>query len=750
MTDIFVSYARQDRDRVAKLVAALEQRGWSVWWDPTIAFGSDYAEAIERALRASRCVLVVWSESSIGSHWVREEAAVGRSRGTLIPIRIDEVAPPIGFRSLQTADLIGWDFRASPQSEKLLAEIERLLEDLRQPDSSPRDAEPAAIARAPIATASAKAPTAKGTAPRSLSARLPWALGAALIAAAAIALWVWLGRRGPAPEPPVPDLEPGTGVAVLPFENLTGSEELSYVATGLSAGLVGGLADMPGVNVVSRSRAQSALAAASSPAAAAEALSVNLLVEGEVHAGGREVEVDVTVSEGSSGAVLWSRRFEGARDDLLALQYDIESALARVFSVPLSESDRRRLSSLAAGGPPARAFRFYLQGLERLDDVGDPRHAEFAADLFRQAILIDGDFAVFHAALSDAIWAQHLEGFADADLAEAEDAARRALELDPQLAQAHLALARAVRGRGQVAESIAALRPLLADHPKPDEAFRELAFGYEYAGDLAAAEECYQTAVALGPENWFNWNAQGAFLAKQGRMREAAEALERAIELAPESVFWPRLNLGGVKVMTGDNQGAIEQFEAAGMSAHVEVDGPRTRPATASLANNMANAYYYSGRLDEALALFGRVVELEPGNHVYRRNLGDVLLEAGRRDEARAEFRRARALVEEALAGEPRNGILLSALALYAAKLEDCEAAVGQAREGAEILAGGFQNHINLAGAFALCGRRDEAIGQIRACLESGLPGAILRQQAELASLLDDPEFLELTADASD
>ena len=81
MSDIFISYAREDRPRVERLAAALAQRGWTVWWDPAIRTGEDFGRMIHTALQATRCVMVVWSYQSIVSPWVQDEAPVGLERG---------------------------------------------------------------------------------------------------------------------------------------------------------------------------------------------------------------------------------------------------------------------------------------------------------------------------------------------------------------------------------------------------------------------------------------------------------------------------------------------------------------------------------------------------------------------------------------------------------------------------------------------------------------------------------------------
>src|SRR5688572_24496961 len=108
MRDLFISYARDDRDRAAALASALEATGVSVWWDRHIPPGRTYDDVIEEALTAARCVLVLWSEHSTDSRWVRAEASAAADRGILVPVLIEPVEPPLEFRNIQAADLSGW------------------------------------------------------------------------------------------------------------------------------------------------------------------------------------------------------------------------------------------------------------------------------------------------------------------------------------------------------------------------------------------------------------------------------------------------------------------------------------------------------------------------------------------------------------------------------------------------------------------------------------------------------------------
>jgi formylglycine-generating enzyme required for sulfatase activity len=129
MADIFVSYKREDRPFVAKLVALFEARQWSVWWDSRLGAGEQWDAEIERQLHAARCVIVIWSPTSVESYWVRSEAHYGRERGILVPILIDSAHPPITFALIHATDLSGWS--GSSDDERIAAVLERVEQTLK-------------------------------------------------------------------------------------------------------------------------------------------------------------------------------------------------------------------------------------------------------------------------------------------------------------------------------------------------------------------------------------------------------------------------------------------------------------------------------------------------------------------------------------------------------------------------------------------------------------------------------------------
>jgi formylglycine-generating enzyme required for sulfatase activity len=127
MADIFISYSSEDRQRVIPVVKSLERYGWSVWWDRIIPPGKTFSRVIEEALSDARCLIVLWTETSIKSDWVSNEAAEGARRKILIPALLDDVEIPFEFKRIQSANLVNWsgesDHDGFQQLVKALTEL---------------------------------------------------------------------------------------------------------------------------------------------------------------------------------------------------------------------------------------------------------------------------------------------------------------------------------------------------------------------------------------------------------------------------------------------------------------------------------------------------------------------------------------------------------------------------------------------------------------------------------------------------
>lgn len=136
MTDVFVSYANEDRERVRPLIELLEAQGWTVWWDREIRPGERFDSVIQNALTDSRCVVVVWSDDSVNSEWVMNEATAGKERGVLVPVSFDAVRIPLPFIRTQSANFTNW------KPGQITEEVQRFLNAIAaQLDQEPLDME---------------------------------------------------------------------------------------------------------------------------------------------------------------------------------------------------------------------------------------------------------------------------------------------------------------------------------------------------------------------------------------------------------------------------------------------------------------------------------------------------------------------------------------------------------------------------------------------------------------------------------
>ena len=188
MASIFLSYDHDDSARAAPIAAALEAHGHSLWWDRQIHGGAEYNAAIENAVETCDAVVVLWSANSVRSPWVRDEACEGRERGRLVPVLIERVKPPMGFRQYQTIDLSSWNGgKRIPRLADLLHAVDTVVDSTQPPREVESRPPPAPSPRSP-----ATGPRGQGLSRRAL-------IGAGTAALAAVAgggLWWSTRQRG--------------------------------------------------------------------------------------------------------------------------------------------------------------------------------------------------------------------------------------------------------------------------------------------------------------------------------------------------------------------------------------------------------------------------------------------------------------------------------------------------------------------------------------------------------------------------
>ena len=296
VSDIFLSYASQDRDRVAPIVSALEGRGFSVWWDRRIDLGTSFDRTIEGELDRAKCVLVVWSDHSVVSDWVLNEASEGLDRGILVPIRIDNVRVPLAYRRLQTADLTGG---SSDSLDTVASGILRVLDN--------------------TSAASVDSSSTNLTSSNSRNAS-SFLLAIASLAVIALLLgwYIYSGQSDISSEPS------SKRVAVLPFRDLSPDGELQWLADGLQVRISQIIGSSENHQIVPAPVALKWL----EDGVMGE---IDLLINGTLQRDSTQLRTTIELTDVENKQLSWSQTLLGQAGDLFEYQQSMALRVARYF-----------------------------------------------------------------------------------------------------------------------------------------------------------------------------------------------------------------------------------------------------------------------------------------------------------------------------------------------------------------------------------------------------------------------------------
>ena len=392
------------------------------------------------------------------------------------------------------------------------------------------------------------------------------------------------------------DLAPS--IAVLPFADMSETRDQQYFCEGLAEELINALAHVDGLHVASRT-ASFQFPDASSVATVGARLHVQSLLEGSVRKAGDRLRVTVQLVNVADGYRLWSERFDRQLEDVFAVQDEIAANVAHALRVVL-EPPRR---------PPTQdveAYDYYLRGRRCFYESRRPS-LETAKQMFSRAIELDPGYARAWAGLADChSWLYMWFGGSRADLLGADRASARALELGPELAEAHAArgLAFSLDRRHDDAE-----REFLEAERRDPRLFEAHYFHARAClteGKLVEAAARFETASQVRPEDFqapsllaLAYGGLGRLVEQREANRRCVAAVERHLELYPED---PRaLYLGGNSLV---QLGEVERGLAWGRRA-LAVD-----PGESSIIYNVACLNAVAGQTDEALALLARSVNL--------------------------------------------------------------------------------------------------------------------------------------------
>lgn len=606
---VFLSYARSDQPRAARLAAALEAAGFDVWWDALIEGGAAFAKSIEAALDKSDAVVVAWSQASVGSDWVLDEAAHGRDLRKLVPVSLDGTEPPLGFRQYQAVDLSRW--RGDSGSLEVAAVLRGI----------------GAVSDRPVAAA----PRGRHSAVTRRRV-LAIAAGTAGAGAAGFAAW-WFGLRGGHAA------AGANSLAVLPFVNLSGTPEQDYFSDGLSEELRATLARNGDLQVMAQASSGQFRDRQDDAVTIASKLGVACLLDGSVRRAGGVVRVTADLIDGETGFSRWSQIFDRALSDIFAVQSEIAGSVAQslVTRFAASGGDAAPAPAPAGGTGNVLAYDAYLRGRALYDLSADEASERAALAQFDAAIEADPGYAAAHAARARTLTAIANQYGKAGDLAGLYDAAvasaRRAVELAPDFADAHSTLGSTLfQGRLDARAARA-----------PFERSRELGAGEatvlaRYAlysarvGRHDGAAEAMRRALVLDRLNPLLHRAAGSIEYAAGRWSASIPPLRQALAMNPK-LGRAHAAIGDALVMQGRLEEARSEYEA--------------EPAADVRLAGLAVALRRLGRPGEAEAALSQLVA-EFGNSASYQQ-AQVLADWGRRGDALARLERAFALGDTGL-----------------------------------------------------------------------------------------------------
>ncbi|WP_017667644.1 TIR domain-containing protein [Sandarakinorhabdus sp. AAP62] len=349
MSDIFLSYNREDQSRAKLFADAFTAAGLNVWWDTALRSGEAYDEVTEAALRAAKAVVVLWSPRSVVSRWVRAEATIADRCKTLVPVTIEPCERPIMFELTQTADLSHWMGDSADRSwAAFLRDVRGLVG---------RKAEPA----------------------------LPGA-GLPQPEAPTVAETLKPGQCGSAPS-----------LAVLPFTNRSGLTEDEVFAEGMVEDVISALTQGVNVRVLgATTTANLSRAAITDIPALGRQLGVRYLLEGNIRRVGTNLRVTTQLLDAESGTAIWTAKFDRPLSELADLQEELVIEIAANLDTQVHNLEVERAlkkpGDITAWEAISRAWSAYR--------LYDPTAMQLAITEATRAVAIAPDYGVAQAMLA--------------------------------------------------------------------------------------------------------------------------------------------------------------------------------------------------------------------------------------------------------------------------------------------------------------------------------------------------------------
>ena len=492
--------------------------------------------------------------------------------------------------------------------------------------------------------------------------------GVAVLLVAALLAW-WLVRRHYSERATkVMDVVPAPKtrlLAVLPFHVIPEEAQLSAYSEGLREAITSSLAQEAssnGIEVLAASEVRAH--ALKTPEEAHKELGADLAIDGSYQQFGNQVRISYEVSD-ATGKILRSETANGTPTDPFKLEDDVVEGVLTMLSVsaaaPAGETAARFGTRIPA------AYDAYLRGVGYLRDFEIADNLRKAETSFREATRADPEFAAAFAGLGETQWAEYQSTSDAAKIALARASCEKALQLNPQIAEAQICQGTIDDGTGQARQAQREFEEALRLDPQSDSALNGLARTYEETEQPEQAEKVYQQAIEARPYYWANYFALANFLLRRADYTRAATVLEQATAKFPaNSVLARRL---GVAYFL---EGKFDQAAAI-------LDGATRGNPHAEAYMDLGQVYLHQKKWDAAIAALESAAHMKPNSFAIAADLADAYAWSGQPAKAEARYKDALGMSRDRLRVNAQD---LDALMVAAY----CSAALGQRGDALEYL----------------------------------------------------------------
>lgn len=519
-------------------------------------------------------------------------------------------------------------------------------------------------------------------------------------------------------------------IAVLPFMNIDGTEEMRIFSEGLADDVIDRLTATPPLRVSSRGDSF-ALGANSSSQEIRNRLRVAYYLEGSVRKSGDMLRVVTQLIDSATGFHIVSRTFDEPIREYLQIQDEITKLIVANLRVALPSVAETPVY-VNAETASFDAYLAYRRGMDIIQRPLTQAAIEQALGAFRESLTVDPGYAAAFAGICLTYIAAYDVTKDTGYVGQAEQSCGSALEHNPNLIVVHDALGKLYLRTGRTMDAERAFESALAINPNDVSALTGSADAYLNQGRQIEAEQRYRQAVGLQPGNWRTYNSLGGFLFGNGRYVEAADAYREVVMFDTKNeTGWA--NLAASLMLAGDFADAARAFERA-----LEL-----QPSPQTLMN-LGMMHYYLNDFEQARVNFEKAIEVGPQIHSAWSNLGDVLDRSGDSAAAARAFVEAERLARERLAINSLDYRTITDLTWIVAmldRLDEAQKLIASARE-----LGPMDPYVYYIDALVRLrlGETDAALGSLETAVDMGYSRAMIRAEPHLMNLRDNERFTAL------